>query len=137
MRIVLDTNVIIAGFFWQGSAKTIFAAIEDDEFELCLTRNILDEVKRVLQYPKFERHIRRAGIGPEKLLDGLLAHSLMFEDVELATVVAEDPSDDMFINCALLSGVKRIISGDKHLLRIGSFMGIRIVTPATFVRERR
>lgn len=135
MRIVLDTNVIIAGFFWRGAAKDIFVSIESGEHELCLTQNIFGEVNRVLRYPKFESHIRRAGVSPKDLLKGLLAHALMFEDANIVNVVVQDPSDDMFINCALTSGAKRIISGDEHLLRIGSFRGIRIVKPAVFLRE--
>jgi putative PIN family toxin of toxin-antitoxin system len=49
--------------------------------------------------------------------------------------VCRDPNDDMVLECAVLAGAQVIVSGDKDLLVMGSFRGIRIVTPAEFLAE--
>jgi putative PIN family toxin of toxin-antitoxin system len=44
-----------------------------------------------------------------------------------------DPNDDMVLECALISGAQFIVAGDKDLLVLDPFKGIRIVTPAEFL----
>lgn len=48
-------------------------------------------------------------------------------------VVADDPDDDKFLDCAVAAQAEIIVSGDEHLLSLGSFQGIQILTPAAFV----
>jgi hypothetical protein len=48
-------------------------------------------------------------------------------------LVEEDPDDDKFIECAVALKADFIISGDKSLIAIQDYMGIRIVTPKEFV----
>ncbi len=48
--------------------------------------------------------------------------------------VVADPKDDMVIDCAVTGGATHIVSGDKkHLLPIGEYQGIKIVSPAEFL----
>ena len=56
---------------------------------------------------------------------------------DLDPPIEEDPDDDKFISAALTSGARRIISGDKHLLRLKKYRKIEIITPAEFLKERR
>jgi putative PIN family toxin of toxin-antitoxin system len=49
--------------------------------------------------------------------------------------VCRDPKDDMILECAAESGAQCIVTGDKDLLVLGSFRGIRILTPAEFLQE--
>ena len=44
-----------------------------------------------------------------------------------------DPKDDMILECAVASGAACIISGDKDLLALDPFDGIRIVGPAEYL----
>ena len=48
-------------------------------------------------------------------------------------VIAADPSDDMVLACAVAGKADYIVSGDPHLLDLGEYEGIRIVSPAVFV----
>jgi len=43
-------------------------------------------------------------------------------------VVKEDPDDDIILRTAYDSKADYVVSGDKHLLSLGEFKGIRIVT---------
>jgi predicted nucleic acid-binding protein len=47
--------------------------------------------------------------------------------------IAGDPDDDKFIECALVSGALLIVSGDHHLLDLGEYEGVRIISAADFV----
>jgi predicted nucleic acid-binding protein len=47
--------------------------------------------------------------------------------------VSADPDDDKFIACALSSGSKLIVSGDKHLLDVNGYRGIEILKPRPFI----
>lgn len=50
-------------------------------------------------------------------------------------VVTDDQDDDKFVECALVGGVSTIVSGDKHLLRLRSYQGIRMISPAEFIQS--
>ena len=44
-----------------------------------------------------------------------------------------DPKDDIFLECAIRARADLLIAGDKDLLVLGAFEGVRIVTPAAYV----
>lgn len=48
-------------------------------------------------------------------------------------IVKDDPTDNRIVECAAASGSDYLVSGDKHLLKVGQYRGIRIVPPAEFV----
>lgn len=49
-------------------------------------------------------------------------------------VIAADPDDDLIVECAVVGGASHLITGDKkHLLPLGSYQGIQIVSPADFL----
>ena len=134
MRVVCDTNVLISGLFWKGPPKRIFDLIEKGSISICLTPRILDELLRVLRYPRIFKHLAAAGVTPEDIVSDLLASATVFPDEPFVRVVKDDPSDDVFINCALSSGARWLISGDQHLLRLVRFGNIRIITPSQFLK---
>jgi predicted nucleic acid-binding protein len=59
-------------------------------------------------------------------------HSEIVAAAPLDAPVCTDPDDDMFLACALVAQAKIIVSGDKHLVAIGSWHGIEIFTPRSF-----
>jgi predicted nucleic acid-binding protein len=54
---------------------------------------------------------------------------------DAAGAVLEDPKDDMFLACACDSAADVIVSGDRHLLQLGSFRGIPVVTVRAFLER--
>jgi len=57
--------------------------------------------------------------------------------VETSTNVkaSRDPDDDKFIECALDAKALYIVSGDKDLLDIKEFEGVKIITAAQFCEQ--
>lgn len=99
---------------------TILLAVSDD---------ILSEVERVLLRPKFgwtQEQIDLAILD----LSGFTEHVRPTQRID---VVKEDPTDNRIVECAAASGSEYLISGDKHLLKLGQYRGIKVVTPADFV----
>jgi putative PIN family toxin of toxin-antitoxin system len=137
MRVVLDTNVIVSGLFWKGAPKTLFDLIEQRKLTLCITPQIIAEVQRVLKYPKILRQLHNTGIEPNEVIGYVVKDALVFPDIDHVHIVKEDPSDDIFLNCAISCGAHWLITGDKHLLSIGNFGDIIIVTPAQFLTKSR
>src|SRR5436190_771346 len=45
-------------------------------------------------------------------------------------VIRDDPTDDRFLECAVTGGADYIVSGDTHLLRLGEYAGIQILSPS-------
>lgn len=135
MYVVFDTNVIVSGLLWQGPPHVLFDLVESGFLTLCLTPQILDEINCVLDYPQIAK--RRAIIGMllAEAQAYLLRYGSMTTDVHRVRIVKDDPSDDCFISAAMSSGAKWIVSGDRHLLDLKFVGGIRIVTPAQFLKE--
>jgi len=50
-------------------------------------------------------------------------------------IIKKDPDDDKFLECAVALKAQIIISGDKYVTDIKEYMGIKIYSPAGFLRE--
>lgn len=62
------------------------------------------------------------------MIDNFRTLSLIIKPNSKDKVIKEDPKDDKFINCALDANAT-IISGDKHLLSLGKYKSVNILTP--------
>lgn len=131
MRVVIDTNVFVSSFF-GGKPRQIIDLWRDGKLIWCLTRPIVDEYVRVLSRMGLEN------------ADGLHALLTLFAEgpnilysakTPRITIITEDSDDDKFLEAALALNCTVIISGDKHLLNVGSYMGIQILSPAAFLAE--
>lgn len=131
MRLVLDTNVVIAGLLWHGTPRWLFdRAIDDDAIELYSSPALIDELGNTLGYPKFTQRIARYETTVEKLVAQYRALLILVLPIHTPRVVARDPDDDEVLALAFAAQVDLIVSGDDDLLSLQTFRGIPIVTPA-------
>lgn len=131
MRVILDTNVFISGVFFGGPPYRILEGWRDGKVQLVLSHEILEEYQRVgdtlvEQFP---------GVELQPMLELVTMNAELFSDQVMLEPVCDDPDDDKFIACALASGCKVIVSGDKHLLKVSGFGGIRVLRPRAFIDE--
>ncbi|MFO7876878.1 MAG: putative toxin-antitoxin system toxin component, PIN family [Desulfovermiculus sp.] len=129
MRVVLDTNIFISSFF-GGKPKQIIDLWKNGKILLCLSDSILDEYIRVLQKLSLQNEPEM-----EELL-GLFAkgiHILFTKKTPDLNLIAEDPDDDKFIECAVALKARYIVSGDKALLAYGDYMSVRILSAHEFL----
>jgi putative PIN family toxin of toxin-antitoxin system len=96
---------------------------------LVLSPEIFEEYQRVAEV----LHKQFPAVDLSAILDLVLVEAEMCQVEPLSEVVCADPDDDKFIACALSSGSKLIVSGDKHLLDVTRYRGIEILKPRPFV----
>ena len=130
MIVVLDTNILISGIFWNGNESELMKRCKVKEFINYVSPDTLIELERVLAYPKF-------GLTPEEIeyqIKNVLSFSLVVKPEIHVSVVERDPSDNIFLDCALAAGADFIISGNDHLLEIQEYEGIEILNASSFLK---
>ena len=129
MKVILDTNVLISGIFFTGPPFEILDAWKHSQLQIVLTKEILEEYKRVAE--SLSEKFPTIYILP--IIELLTIHSHFIDAEDISLSVCDDPDDDKFIECAVASNTKIIVSGDKHLLKITGYQGITVLKPREFV----
>ncbi|MGK5090384.1 putative toxin-antitoxin system toxin component, PIN family [Deltaproteobacteria bacterium TL4] len=133
IRIVLDTNVFISSFF-GGNPKEIIDLWKSGKVILCVTPSIIGEYMEVLH---------RLGLKDEPELKELLEffsksfHMIFTSNTPKLEVVAKDPEDNKFFECAVALKGKYIVSGDKAVQEIREYFGIKVLNPKDFLDEMK
>ena len=70
----------------------------------------------------------------EPILGMVALNSRIVQDAKLPEAVCSDPADDKFIAAAIAANASYVVSGDKALLKVGEYAGVRVVSPGAFVR---
>jgi putative PIN family toxin of toxin-antitoxin system len=134
MRIVLDANIFISALISsQGNPAKILEKWQKRELEVVVSPAIVAEIERVTGYERLQKKYRRIREEREGLIDDLRNFATMVDPQQELSVVQADDSDNRYIECAIESGANYIVTGDPHLLDIGDYQGILILTPAIFV----
>jgi len=129
MKIVLDTNVFISGIFFSGPSFEVLKAWQYSRLQIAFTKEILEEYQRVAlllanKYPTVD-------ILP--IIELVSSHGMLISTEGFDVSVCEDHDDDKFIECAIASNSKIIISGDKHLLNVSGYQGVLVLKPKEFI----
>lgn len=135
IRAVLDTNVIVSGVLNPegGPGKVLQAALEGQRFQMVTSLPILAEVGEVLRRPRIARRHGAVERDIALLLVRLFSVSLVTEGTMSPEVVVEDPTDNMFLAAATEGDAGYIVSGDRHLLQLGGYEGVIILSPVKFL----
>jgi len=96
--------------------------VEEGIIEVYTSSQILDEFRRVLLGPKFK--LQREEVSNVLGYFTTLMHVIVPKST--VHVIREDPSDNRIIECALEVKADLIVTGDKHLLALKEFRGIRV-----------
>jgi putative PIN family toxin of toxin-antitoxin system len=128
-RVILDTNVIIAALFWQGPPRIVYDLVRKGQLVMLISEKMEKEFIRVLGYTKFG--LTSAEILP--FVRELRLRTVRIESHTILTEITADPTDNIFLECAVDGPADYIISGDKHLLALSSFQGIQVVRPKEFL----
>ena len=133
MNIVCDTNILISGILFGGNARTIIRMASRGFVTNFLSPHILRELEEVLARQKF-------GLNREQVLNIVALARDTFEFVDPAvsiSAISSDPDDDRILEAAISASAEFIVSGDKHLLNLGEWEGLEVVTAADFVKKMR
>lgn len=129
MRVLLDTNILLAGLFTRGVCERVL--------DLCWTRapamTVVASEQILAEF--FANATAKFGAPPEKVIETIHRLRLRMEiaePVDVGVTECRDPSDLPILGAALAGAVEFLVTGDGDLLALGSFRGIEIVSPRQF-----
>jgi putative PIN family toxin of toxin-antitoxin system len=134
VRAVFDTNVVASASFWQGPPFDCLAHWAQGRCEGAVSPELLAEYHEAIEFLReaYPRH--RYEPWSEALTDAAV---LVFPR-DRARGATPDPGDEKVLECAWAAEAGCIVTGDKkHLLPLGAFRGIEILSPAAFLQKVR
>ena len=126
MKVVLDSNVLLAAFATRGLCEAVMAVCLD-RHEIVLSEAILDEVVEHLA-GKFKMPSARV----EEIASFLVEHSQLVVPAEVPADACRDPDDRFVLGTAAAGGVDCLVTGDNDLVSLGQYGSIPILTPRQF-----
>jgi putative PIN family toxin of toxin-antitoxin system len=126
MKVLLDTNVIIAAFITRGACSELL--------DHCIQHHVLITSEFILN--EFREHmIHKFGYDVEEVEEAVDLLKLKMRIVKPSSFnnpICRDPDDDIVLGTAVAGGVACIVTGDKDLLILRQFSSFDILTPAKF-----
>lgn len=133
LSVVLDTQIFLRGATARKKSLTwkIYQAWIEERYTLLMSKEILQEIIRVLSEPEVVRKLNITEQIFRQAINGLK------ERAEIVKVtsnfdVCRDPWDDKFLECAVDGKADFLVSTDNDLLDLGNFQGIPIIDIPTF-----
>jgi uncharacterized protein len=129
LKVVLDTNILVSAFvFPGGTPEAVYRAAIEGRITLVTSPPMLAELGRVLS-TKFGWETARA----RSAVAQVAGIGDVVRPTETVHVIADDPADDRVLEAAATAGAEVIVSGDRHLLRLEIWEGIRIEKASGFL----
>ena len=126
---VFDTNILFSATGWKGRPYESLELARSGMVEGVTCQELLDELIEKLQ--------SKLRFTSEQAHDSAIDFLSFLRPVPITgqlKVIAADPDDDKTVECAVVAAATHIVTGDRrHLLPLGSFQGIQIVTAAQFL----
>lgn len=120
MNIVVDTNVLISAVLWKGPSFEVLKTILES-YTLVQSQSTLEEFGKVIRREKFIRILQKRGLTADPIVEALILQSKICTVTNRSKSMAKkvkikDADDLIFIELAIESNAKFIVSGDRHLL---------------------
>jgi putative PIN family toxin of toxin-antitoxin system len=132
IRVVFDTNVYISALMFGGLPGELLDLAFAGAFLLVSSPTLLDELEEKLRF-KFGLE----GGDVDLIRSRLEKVAEMMSTTPSLAIIKADPDDDRVLECALAGRVDAIVSGDRHLLKLGAFEDIPIMTVRQFMDRVR
>ncbi len=125
MTVVLDTNVLVSALIKAGKPRDLFNKLAKNK-QIVLSRAILEEFLDVIEDFKVAKYTSEQDMAV--FLEALGNAATIAQVKSRFKAVKEDPDDDIIVRAAYDGKADYIVSGDRHLLALKEFRGIRILT---------
>ncbi len=132
LRAVVDTNVLVSGLGWEGPPAVVVDAALRRRIQPVTSQELLDELRRVLKYPRLSSVLRTAGLTAAEVVELVTDASVVVVPLRGAAR-ARDADDDRVLEAAAAGSVDVIISGDADLLSLREFKGMPILSASDFI----
>lgn len=128
IKAVLDTNILISSIFWSGAPKSIVDLATQQKIKNFTSFDILAELQAVL-IEDFDVPVNRI----KDILRDVMCYSQVVKAPAMKIKNLRDTQDTKIVSCAMTAEAQYIITGDKDLLALGSYHGIKIVQARDFL----
>ena len=123
--------MFVSGVFFTGPPCRILKAWRDGKVQLAVSPEIVEEYQQVgkalaNQFP---------GVDLEPIIELIAVKADLIRASALPEGICDDPEDEKFLACALASKSEVIISGDRHLLKVSEYCGVRVARPREFLED--
>ena len=137
IKVVLDTNIFVSSLLsGTGRPSTVIDAWRVGQYLLVTSPPIISEIERVLKAPSISKKYGLTLDRIERLILLIEKDAIHVPGLsDAAGVIPEDPTDEMFLSAALDAKADCIVSGDRHLLDLGEYRGIPILTAHQFLQR--
>lgn len=134
MRVVLDTNVLLSGLILPDSLPgRIVQAWREARFDLVFSEQMLEEIRRILAYPKINRRLKWDAEEIERFLLLLRFKCVIINPSLMNFDDLRDPDDAAILSALIDSGAEALVTGDEDLLILAN--RYPIFPPAEFARR--
>jgi uncharacterized protein len=131
VRVVLDTNVLLAGLATHGLCEALLTLVYRDHI-VVVSEHILEEVTRHYR-GKFKATKAQAAAA----VGVLRSSSEIVEPAVVPRDTLRDKDDLPILGTAIAGAADCIVSGDQELLAVGRFAGVDILSPRAFYDRLR
>lgn len=129
-NIVLDTNALLMAISARGEYHMAWQAFLNGEYNLCITNEIVEEYHEVLS-----RNINPY-VADSIVFTILSRHNVYRTDAHFRfNLIQQDPDDNKFVDCAIASNAKYIVTEDHHfdILKHISFPRVEVINLKDFI----
>ena len=109
LRVVIDTNIIVRAVSGGSLSSSIFDALLNQQYTLCVTTEILLEYEEKLTQI-YNTEIAELVMGTILILPNVIRTEIYFD----MRLIIHDADDDKFVNCAFASNAHFIVTEDRH-----------------------
>ena len=125
LKFVLDTNVLVSALISGRGNPALLLDKSAEKYTLFISKDILIEFEDVISRDKF-------GFTDEEIntiIEAIISVSEAVNPEIKLNVIKSDPDDNKILECAVACRASHIVSGDRHLLDLKEYSGIKIITP--------
>ena len=130
LKVVFDSNIFISGIIFGGNPRKVIDLVIEGKIQLCISSDILIEIKEVLERDKF-------GFSPEITQQIIIEIELLSEFItptKKHSAVKRDAGDNIIVDCAVEAGADYIITGDDDLLSLREYKKVKIISARDFIK---
>ena len=128
VKVTLDTNIIISAIGFGGLPRNILELILVDKIKAVTSNILLAELEDVItkKFPNLAFEF--------ELLNKKIRKNFQIVKPKEHLKVVRDEDDNKVLEAAIEGKCQYIVTGDKDLLELDSFRGIKILTPEQFLK---
>lgn len=129
LRVVCDTSTLVSALLYRGNERKLLDLATEGRVLLFSSEPILSELEEVLSRSRFDLSLSKQSA----LVHSLRKVSTLVVPRRRIRFVEADPDDDKLLECAAEAHADYLVSGDHHLLSLGRFEDVCVVSTTTLL----